>query len=212
MTSFLTATSMTSIWPLPSVSAPSIWKSMLTSVIGNGMYCSASHWMESASSSSVIAGKLTFFMMTEWPVRDDMASLTFTPCSLTSSLKVLVTVMESIMEPSTIASGGSSAIPILTSSQPFLVWFICTSFMELEPMSKATASRFLANGKIITPPSIQKDLALFGDPEAERLDYLALGLHPAGIPFFNPVDGKRRHACLPGQLGFAEEHPFSYLF
>ncbi len=38
--------------------------------MSKGMYCSASHWMESASSSSLIAGNWIFLMMTECPESD----------------------------------------------------------------------------------------------------------------------------------------------
>ena len=35
--------------------------------MSKGMYCSASHWMDSASSSGDIAGSWIFLMITEWP-------------------------------------------------------------------------------------------------------------------------------------------------
>ena len=38
--------------------------------MSKGMYCSASHWIDSASSSGDIAGSVIFLMMTEWPERE----------------------------------------------------------------------------------------------------------------------------------------------
>jgi len=44
---------------------PRIWKSRFTSFTSNGMYCSASQRICSSSSSRLIAGRLTFFTITE---------------------------------------------------------------------------------------------------------------------------------------------------
>ena len=55
--SFLAATSRTSICPAASASGVRICVSMFTSFTSKGMYCSASHWMDSSSSSCVIRGQ-----------------------------------------------------------------------------------------------------------------------------------------------------------
>jgi len=51
----------------------------LTSWMSKGMYCSASHLIDSASSASVICGRLIFLTMTALPESDAATSLVFVP-------------------------------------------------------------------------------------------------------------------------------------
>ncbi len=111
--SFFAATSSTSIWPVPvSTSAGvRIWTSMFTSLTSKGMYCSASHWMLSSSSSWVIFGMLIFLMMTECP-ETPMAASRFLSLYCVTRLRIASTMaVEFISAPSTMASGGSAATP-----------------------------------------------------------------------------------------------------
>ena len=71
--SFLAATSSTSICPAASAWGVRICVSMFTSFTSKGMYCSASHWMDSSRSSWDMTGMEMRLMMTEWP-RTPMAT------------------------------------------------------------------------------------------------------------------------------------------
>ena len=83
--SFFAATSRTSICPAAFASGERICVSMFTSFTSKGMYCSASHWIDSSSSSCVIRGMEIFLMMTEWPPMPMATSFAFTLCCATSS-------------------------------------------------------------------------------------------------------------------------------
>ncbi len=104
--SFLAATSSTSICPAASPSGVRIWVSMFTSFTSKGMYCSASHWMDSSSSSCVMRGSEIFLMMTEWPRTPMATSLAFSFCAATTSWMASTMAEEFMSAPSTMASGG----------------------------------------------------------------------------------------------------------
>src|SRR4051794_38934523 len=128
--------------------------------------------------------------------------------------------VEFISAPSTIASGGSGATPNASSWKPrFPASLSWTSFTEDEPMSRPSASllfailRMLLRGsrETLTPgeiapkkssgssrrpavPQPRKDLGAVLDGETEREEDLPLGLHPALLARFDPIDGRLGHA------------------
>ena len=89
---------------------------MFTSFTSKGMYCSASHWMLSSSSSWLMRGIWIFLMMTEWPETPMATSLFFTFSSFISSCTAWTMAVEFINAPSTMASGGSGFMPKLCSA------------------------------------------------------------------------------------------------
>jgi hypothetical protein len=80
------------------------------------MYCSASHWIDSSSSSCVIFGMLIFLMITEWPETPIAASRFFSLYWATRPRIASTIAVEFISAPSTIASGGSVATPKASST------------------------------------------------------------------------------------------------
>ena len=88
---------------------------MFTSFTSKGMYCSASHWIDSSSSSWVMRGIEIFLMMTEWPRTPMATSFVFTFCWATSSWIASTMAEEFMSWPSTMASGGSGASPQASS-------------------------------------------------------------------------------------------------
>ena len=84
---------------------------MFTSFTSKGMYCSASHWIDSSSSSCVMRGMEIFLMMTEWPRTPMATSLVLTFCCATSSWMACDDGRRVHQAPSTMASGGSGAAP-----------------------------------------------------------------------------------------------------
>ena len=82
--------------------------------MSNGTYCSASQRIDSDSSSGDIAGSWIFLMMTEWPESEVAKSWSLAPVASFRRLMVSTTREESMIEPSTIASGesGSTAEPL----------------------------------------------------------------------------------------------------
>ncbi len=152
--SFLTATSNTSIWSLPPEDSPGspsrMWKSIFTSLMSNGIYCSASHLIDSSNSSSVIAGMLTFLTITAWPETERATFFSFTCCSATSSRIAATTRSASTTVPSTINSGPSALTPNLTSRYPLPFFLSCTSLIDAEPMSRPNSSLLFMNGKSIS--------------------------------------------------------------
>jgi hypothetical protein len=88
-----------------------IWTSMFTSLMSKGMYCSASHWIDSSSSSGVICGRLIFLMITECPDTEVATSFDLIFCDWKSSWIASTTALEFMSAPSTMASGGSCTMP-----------------------------------------------------------------------------------------------------
>src|SRR5438067_5924048 len=230
--SFLAATSSTSIWPVPvSTSAGvRIWTSMFTSLTSKGMYCSASHWIDSSSSSCVIFGIEIFLMITEWPLTPMATSRFFSLYWLTSCRMASTMAVEFISAPSTITSGASGDTPKASRIYPRFASFSCTSFTELEPMSRPRASlpfamfrvprrcrrryhrNFYCPKKRPLPPLrgpagavSGKELGALVQGKAERKEDLALGLHPAVVAGLDAVDGRFRDARLARQLGLGHQ-------
>ncbi len=110
--------------------------------MSKGTYCSASQRIDSASSSGDMAGSEIFLMMTEWPEREVPNSGFRTFRVETMRLTVSTTRDESMIAPSTIASGDSVSRPVLTSRKPPpLASLSSTSLTAEDPMSRPT--RFL---------------------------------------------------------------------
>src|SRR5262245_39794742 len=120
---------------------------MLTSSTSKGMYCSASHWMLSASSSSLITGREIRLMMTECPDRAMAQSVDLMFLEEKQRWTASITRPESIIAPSTMASGESGSREAFTRWYPFPLpsSFSSTTLMLLEPMSNPT--RFLFREK-----------------------------------------------------------------
>src|SRR4051812_31779338 len=140
--------------------------------------------------------------------------------------------VEFIRAPSTIASGGSGATPNASSTKPRLPASLSwTSFTEDEPMSRPSASllfailRLLLRGsrETLAPGEIApkkssassraprpvletgKELHALLHGQAQREEDLALGLHPAFLAGFDPVDGRLGHAGASRQLRLGHE-------
>src|SRR5207248_2234140 len=110
----------------------------------NGMYCSASHWMLSSSSSWVMRGMEIFLMMMLWP-ETPMATSRFFSLYWAMSCRMASTMaVEFIKAPSTIASGGSGATPNASRTYPRLASLSWTSFTDEDPMSSPSPSFLLA--------------------------------------------------------------------
>src|SRR4030043_1800118 len=107
------------------------------------MYLSASHWIDSSNSASVMKGNEIFLTMTECPETEDMASFVFVLEAAIASRMVSIIVTESIRAPSTIASGGRGDIAQFCNLYPFLSSFNSTSLIELHPISRPMTSFFL---------------------------------------------------------------------
>ena len=88
---------------------------MATSWMSKGMYCSASQWIDSASSSGLICGRLIFLTMTAFPQTLVATSEVLIFWALKTRWMASITAPESMIAPSTMASGGSGSMPMLTS-------------------------------------------------------------------------------------------------
>ena len=75
--------------------------------MSNGMYCSASQWIDSASSAAVITGRAIFLTMTALPDSEATTSLRL-EAAWSSKMRRMAsaTATASMMAPSTIVSGG----------------------------------------------------------------------------------------------------------
>ncbi len=78
--------------------------------MSNGMYCSASHLIDSASSASVICGRLIFLTMTALPESDAATSLVFVPRRSNTRRMVSATPAPSMIAPSTMLSGAMASL------------------------------------------------------------------------------------------------------
>ncbi len=106
--------------------------------MSNGMYCSASHWIESASSASLMRGTAMRLMITDGPETEVAKALLRTPVRSISRWIASTASVASATEPSTIASGGSGSRPTLSSLYPPLRSFSSTSLTAELPMSSPT--------------------------------------------------------------------------
>ncbi len=84
---------------------------MWTSLTSKGMYCSASHWMDSSNSSWLIRGMAIFLMMTEWPLTPMATSFCLMRISPRSSCTAWTMAVEFMSVLSTMDSGGNGFIP-----------------------------------------------------------------------------------------------------
>ena len=113
--------------------------------MSKGMYCSASQWIDSASSSWLIWGRLIFLTMTALPETLVATSFVLILWALKRRWIASITAPESMMAPSTIASGGSGSMPMFTSwysAPPLPPGFSSTALTAEEPMSRPTSPFF----------------------------------------------------------------------
>ena len=96
--------------------------------------------MDSASSASVITGRLIFLTMTELP--DSEAATSFVLNALFSNSRRIAsaTAAPSMMAPSTILSGGTGSVANAETRNPLPAGFSSTAFTALEPMSRPTTA------------------------------------------------------------------------
>src|SRR6266496_4657398 len=114
--------------------------------MSKGMYCSASQWIDSASSSVLIWGRLIFLTMTALPETLVATSWVLILLAWKSRWMASMTAPESMIAPSTIASGGRGSRPMLSSwnsSPPLPPDLTSTAFTADEPMSTPTTVFFL---------------------------------------------------------------------
>src|SRR5437868_12015204 len=158
---------------------------MFTSFTSNGMYCSASHWMLSSSSSWVMRGMEIFLMMTLWPETPIATSRLFSLYWVMSWRMASTIAVEFIKAPSTMASGGSGATPNASRTYPRLASLSWTSFTEEDPMSSPSASLLFA----ISLPSRLAGTLPFLYQTSNKLPYLHLPA--AHLPTTTEI-----HGCL----------------
>src|SRR6267143_734535 len=170
--SFFAATSSTSIWPVPvSCSAGvRIWTSMFTSFTSKGMYCSASHWMLSSSSSWLIRGMEIFLMITLWPL---------TPMATSRLARTL--------PPGRRPYKKTVYLPVSTEYLP----------KTTEPPRGLLRSPVPVPGAVAAPP---EQLGRVLHREAEGEEDLALGLQAAVLAGLDAVDGGFRDSRLAREL------------
>src|SRR5438093_4859270 len=126
--------------------------------MSKGMYCSASQWMDSASSSGVIWGRLIFLTITALPDTLVATSFVLIFWAVKRRWMASMTAPESMIAPSTMASGGSGSRPRFTSWYSFPVLppgFSSTALIADDPMSTPTSPFFL--------PKSAKPASLFTD-------------------------------------------------
>ena len=78
--------------------------------MSNGMYCSASQKIDSASSASVITGRLIFLTMTALPEREAATSFDLKAWFSNRRRMASATAVPSMMAPSTMLSGGTGSM------------------------------------------------------------------------------------------------------
>src|SRR2546428_8364834 len=126
--------------------------------MSKGMYCSASQWIDSASSSGVIWGRLIFLTITALPDTLGATSFVLFCWAVNRRWMASMTAPESMMAPSTMASGGRGSRPRFTSWYSFPALppgFSSTALMADDPMSTPTSPFFLPNSA--TPASLFTD-------------------------------------------------------
>ena len=87
------------------------------------MYCSASQKMDSASSASVISGRLIFLTMTALPDSDAATSRLLKPGRSSRRRMAAATAVPSMMAPSTMLSGGTGSLPKAETRKPLPAGF-----------------------------------------------------------------------------------------
>src|SRR6185295_15286097 len=122
--------------------------------MSKGMYCSASQWIDSASSSVVIWGRLIFLTMTALPETLVATSFVLIFWAVKRRWISSMTAPESMMAPSTIASGGSGSSPRLVSwysLPPLPPGLSSTTLIAEDPMSTPTSPLLLPNSATPAP-------------------------------------------------------------
>ena len=96
-------------------------------------------------------------MMTEWPERE-VANCGFLTRVSRLNLSIASTTSdESMIDPSTIASGESGSMPVLTSLKPPpLASFSSTSLTAEEPMSRPTRFFVFLNSTLPLPKNLRR--------------------------------------------------------
>ncbi len=140
MTSFLAATSMTSVRSLLGPPVLRSWKSRYTSSMSKGMYCSASLLIYSASSSSSMTSRFTFLTMTEYPDME-MPTLVFLILRLLKRVAIIFpTSSGSCRTPSSTDPSGIAALPRATTMYPLPVFCSLQTLTAEEPISTPVTS------------------------------------------------------------------------
>ena len=109
------------------------------------MYCSASQRMDSASSTSVICGKLIFLTITALPDSEAATSRFFVPARANARRIASVALAASMIAPSTMLSGAMSSRAKATTRNDLPAAFSSTTLTALEPISSPTMLLFLPN-------------------------------------------------------------------
>ena len=112
--------------------------------MSNGMYCSASQWMDSASSAAVMTGRLIFLTMTALPESDAATSLVVKVFCPNNRLIASATATPSTIAPSTMLSGGIGSVAKAVTLNVLPTAFNSTALTALEPMSSPTTALFFA--------------------------------------------------------------------
>jgi len=160
--------------------------------MSNGMYCSASHWIESSSSAGVMTGSVIFLTMTALP--DNEAQTSFALNALFSAKTrrmASATAPASMMAPSTMASGGTGCMPKAATRYPRPDGRNSTALTALDPMSSPT--RFFVRPNTGTSLAARAAHVARGGPY--RLSCLFIGRSGNGNT------AARRRAGAPHALG-----------
>ena len=148
--------------------------------MSKGMYCSASQWIDSSSSASVISGRLIFLTITECPESPIAAWVHLTLCSRSSACRHSTMAPLSRIAPSTMACGGTGAMPKLCRLIDFPDSLSSTSLMECVPMSTPTTSLDLNNPMAQVRPLLRFRVALHGG-QTHPMRGLTLAIAPGAV-------------------------------
>src|ERR1035437_4966278 len=109
------------------------------------MYCSASQWIDSASSASVIPGRVIFLTMTALPDSEATTSRVLMRLLSNSRLITSATAAAAMIAPSPIVSPGTGPAPKPTTLKDGPEGRSSTILTALEPMSSPTTGLILRN-------------------------------------------------------------------
>ena len=96
--------------------------------------------MDSASSASVITGRLIFLTMTALPDSEAATSLVLNALFSNRRRMASATAVPSMMAPSTMLSGGTGSTANAVTLKPLPDGFSSTALTALEPMSRPTTA------------------------------------------------------------------------
>src|SRR3954465_14272636 len=108
--------------------------------MSKGMYCSASQKIDSASSASVITGRLIFLTITALPESDAATSLHLKALFWNRRRIASATAVPSMIAPSTMLSGGAGSLAKAATLYDFPAAFSSTALTALDPMSSPTTA------------------------------------------------------------------------